>query len=178
MQSAHLDGGTAGTRWTEYDATSKELLWSVQPRPSAEERKQLLSLIPSLIKRINAGLDLLAIPAEERTPFLNACFDLQTAALRTRPDAPGVPAQPPVCSCTNCPCCPEQHQRAWLSLQIKSSNGTGYGCTTLAGQQKPHPPGAAAPAPEQKATGSVFTCLMTNSFVGATADKRRLPEPC
>lgn len=94
MQSVHLDGGTTGTRWTEYDTTSKELLWSVQPRPSAEERKQLLALIPSLIKRINAGLDLLAIPAEERTPFLNACFDLQTAALRTRPGAPGAPVVP------------------------------------------------------------------------------------
>ena len=94
MQSAHLDGGTTGTRWTEYDTTSKDLIWSVQPRQSAEERKQLLSLIPSLIKRINAGLDLLAIPAEERTPFLNACFDLQTAALRTRSSVPGVPAQP------------------------------------------------------------------------------------
>jgi hypothetical protein len=97
MHSAHLDGGIAGTRWMEYDATSKDLLWSVQPRPSAEERKQLLSRIPSLIKRINAGLDLLAIPAEERTLFLNACFDLQTAALRTRPGAPSahvVPAQP------------------------------------------------------------------------------------
>ena len=94
MQSVHLDGGTTGTRWTEYDTTSKELLWSVQPRPSAQERKQLLALIPSLIKRINAGLDLLAIPAEERTPFLNACFDLQTAALRTRPGAPGAPVVP------------------------------------------------------------------------------------
>ena len=96
MQSAHLDGGTTGTRWTDCDATSKELLWSVQPRQSAEERKQLLSLIPSLIRRINAGLDLLAIPAEERTPFLNACFDLQTAALRTRSGEPGAPAQPSV----------------------------------------------------------------------------------
>lgn len=93
MQSAHRDGGTSGTRWTEYDATSKELVWSVQPRQSAEERKQLLSLIPSLIKRINAGLDLLVIPAEERTSFLNACFDLQTAALRTRSGTPGAPAQ-------------------------------------------------------------------------------------
>jgi hypothetical protein len=109
MQSAHLDGGTGGTRWTEYDATSKDLVWSVQPRPSAEERKQLLSLIPSLIKRINAGLDLLAIPAEERTPFLNACFDLQTAALRTRSGTPGVPAQPPSASA------PEQIAPAALS---------------------------------------------------------------
>ncbi len=98
MQSAHLDGGIAGIRWTEYDATSKDLIWSVQPRQSTEERKHLLSLIPSLIKRINAGLDLLAIPAEERTAFFNACFDLQTASLRTRSGTPGVPSQPPSAS--------------------------------------------------------------------------------
>ena len=95
MQSAHLDGGIAGIRWTENDATSKDLIWSIQPRQSAEERKHLLSLIPSLIKRINAGFDLLAIPAEERTAFFNACFDLQTASLRTRSGTPGVPSQPP-----------------------------------------------------------------------------------
>jgi hypothetical protein len=93
MQSAYLEGGETGTRWKEYEATSEELLWSIQPRQTAEERKQLLALIPSLMKRINAGLDLVAVSNMARAPFLNLCFSLQTQALRNRPDAPVLPAQ-------------------------------------------------------------------------------------
>ncbi|MFZ4535442.1 DUF1631 family protein [Propionivibrio sp.] len=88
MQAACLEGGTEGTRWKECHSTIEELLWSVQPKQTADERKQLVSLIPSLIKRINAGLDLLEISTEERVPFLNTCFDLQTAALRNRSAVP------------------------------------------------------------------------------------------
>ena len=91
MQRAYLESGTAGARAKECDLTIKELLWSVQPKQTADERKQLLTLIPSLLKRINAGLDSLEITAEERAPFLNTCFELQTASLRNRPEIPNAP---------------------------------------------------------------------------------------
>ena len=51
-------------------------------------------MIPTLIRRLNAGLDLLGVAAAERTPFLDAFFDLQTAALRNR-SAPPYPRQYP-----------------------------------------------------------------------------------
>ncbi len=95
MQAACSDGGLTGTPWKEYDAAIEQLLWSFEPKQTPEERKTLLSLIPSLLKRINAGLDRLGISSEERTPFLNTCFDLQTASLRSRPDAPGPKLEPP-----------------------------------------------------------------------------------
>ena len=100
MQEAFSDGGATGTLWKEYDAAIEQLLWSFEPKQTAEERKTLLSLIPSLLKRINAGLDRLGISSEERTPFLNTCFDLQTASLRSRPDAPMAPAELPVAPIT------------------------------------------------------------------------------
>ena len=100
MQMAFINGGLAGTDWKECAATADELLASVRPQQSADERKQLLSLIPSLLKRINAGLDRLNIASTERTLFLNTCFNLQTAALRNRPEAQSAqpysrPATPP-----------------------------------------------------------------------------------
>ena len=88
MQAAWRDGGSEGPRWKESVTAIDELLWSVQPKLIPEDRKQLLALIPSLIKRLNVGLDTLSVSAEERKPFLDACFDLQTAAFRGRPDAP------------------------------------------------------------------------------------------
>ena len=39
-------------------------------------------------------LDCVEIPAAERTPFLNTCFDLQTAALRNRQEIPGSTTSP------------------------------------------------------------------------------------
>lgn len=95
---AGRDGGIDGPRWKEATATAEDLLWSIVPKQTPEERKQLVALIPTLIKRINGALDTLNVSREERTPFLNACFDLQTAALRGRPDMPAAPQaeeQPP-----------------------------------------------------------------------------------
>lgn len=88
MEAAGRQGGTAGARWQESATCIVELLWSVQPKSTADERRRLVALIPSLLKRINAELDDLKVSAEERAPFINACLDLQTAALRSRSSVP------------------------------------------------------------------------------------------
>lgn len=96
MQEACLAGGTGGDAWQEAAATIEQLLWSVQPKATPEERQQLTALIPVLIRKINAGLDRIAVPTEQRTPFLDACFTLQTAALRGKGLAEsGVGTAPP-----------------------------------------------------------------------------------
>lgn len=94
MQSAAEIGGPSGARWQESRTTIEELLWSIQPRQTPEERKRLVALVPTLLKRLNAELDTLNVSTEERAPFLNACFDLQTAALRNRPDLSPKPPEP------------------------------------------------------------------------------------
>lgn len=86
MQDAAENGGVDGERWKASNTTIAELLWSIQPKQAPEERKRLVALVPALLKRLNSDLDQLGISTEARTPFLNACFDLQTAALRNRPD--------------------------------------------------------------------------------------------
>ena len=86
MQDAAENGGVDGERWKASNTTFAELLWSIQPKQAPEERKRLVALVPALLKRLNSDLDQLGISTEARTPFLNACFDLQTAALRNRPD--------------------------------------------------------------------------------------------
>jgi len=98
MRNAYLDGGSSGTRWKENDATIQELLWSIRPKTSSADRKKLLALIPTLLKRINAELDQLQVSTEARTPFFDACFDLQTASLRPankRPEIPDTAAPTP-----------------------------------------------------------------------------------
>ncbi|WP_291991072.1 DUF1631 family protein [Candidatus Accumulibacter sp. ACC007] len=82
MVAAAQEGGTEGARWQQDSATGGELIWSVQPKQTNEERKHLAGMASSLIKRIGSGLDGIGISGPERLPFLNRLFDLQTAALR------------------------------------------------------------------------------------------------
>jgi hypothetical protein len=95
MVAAAMEGGSEGKRWQEDGATGNELIWSVLPKQSAEERKRLASLASSLIRRIGAGLDAIGVSSTERAPFLNTLFDLQTAALRSQSQPAAPPAEAP-----------------------------------------------------------------------------------
>lgn len=95
MQDACLAGGTEGEAWKDGAATIDSLLWSIEPKQTAEDRQKLTALIPFLVKQLNAGLDRLAVPQEQRKDVLDACFVLQTAALRGKSGA-GEAAPPPV----------------------------------------------------------------------------------
>ena len=86
MQKACLAEGVGGKTWSEKDSVIKHLLWSVLPKNTPDERLKLTNQIPALIRQINAGLDELGVSAEERKPFLNVCFELQTKALYGKPD--------------------------------------------------------------------------------------------
>ncbi|MBI4739982.1 MAG: DUF1631 family protein [Betaproteobacteria bacterium] len=94
MAVAAREEGGAGSLWREYHDTVVDLLWSVQPKLQPEERKQLVRLVPSLLKRINAALDRIGVTAEEREPFLDDCFALQTAAVRGAPLPPAATELP------------------------------------------------------------------------------------
>ena len=84
MLAAAVAGGTTGVPWLKAHAVIDDLLWSIQPKPLAEDRKKLLTRIPLLIRQINEGLDSIGTSQDERKPFLDACFKLQTVALRTQ----------------------------------------------------------------------------------------------
>ena len=88
MEDASIEGDQNGNLWQESQATIVDLLWSVEPKQTPEDRKRLAGLVPSLLKRISAGLDRIGTPAEQRTAFLNTCFNLQTSALRGNPPVP------------------------------------------------------------------------------------------
>ena len=93
QQAAGLAEGVEGRAWKEQGNVIDDVLWSLQPKQTADERSRLISLLPSLLKKINGGLDEIAVPQEERKPFLDACFTLQTEALRGKNAAVSTPVQ-------------------------------------------------------------------------------------
>ena len=110
VAAIQVDGG-CGEHWQAAVDTASDLLWSVQPKAQAEERQKLAALIPALLLRLNAGLDSAAVPAAERTPFLDAFFELQTAVLRGR-------STPECVALTSLP------ERSAETLQILQHQGT------------------------------------------------------
>ena len=85
MEAAIADGGEQGSAWSEARQTADDLVWSVQPKVDAEDRKRLATLVATLIRRVNAGLDRIGVSGDERQPFLDVCFNLQTGSLRGAP---------------------------------------------------------------------------------------------
>jgi hypothetical protein len=70
------------------------LLWSVRPKAGAQERKQLLTTLPDLLKRLRAGLEGLGL-TDVWDPFFAQLIRLHVGALHNEapPDLVGDPAR-------------------------------------------------------------------------------------
>lgn len=79
-----LYDGQRGEQWQQDERVLEDLLWSIQPKSEAEDRRRLGQLVPDLLGRIKAGLDRIGVQGAARAPFLEACFALQAAAIRGR----------------------------------------------------------------------------------------------
>jgi len=61
--------GEGSERWALTLGTMDDLVWSVMPKETGEERKKLVSLLPELLKRLHAGMDLIALAPVSRNRF-------------------------------------------------------------------------------------------------------------
>lgn len=59
-----------------------ELLWSVQLPDHPQSRQRLLTLLPTLLQRLRAGMALIALPAAEQQVVLDELMAIHTEALR------------------------------------------------------------------------------------------------
>lgn len=59
-----------------------DLVASVAPKHTAEDKQRQVAALPALLKKINAGLDELGVSASERAAFMDALIELQLAALK------------------------------------------------------------------------------------------------
>ncbi|HHJ12982.1 MAG TPA: DUF1631 domain-containing protein [Gammaproteobacteria bacterium] len=62
--------GKDSEAWKEAVATMDELIWSVKPKPTREERQKLVAIQPHLLERLRAGMQRLSVPAHEREEFI------------------------------------------------------------------------------------------------------------
>ena len=103
----HLEHGEGSAPWSATIATMDELLWSVQPKARAEDRRRLVAGIPALVASLQAGLERAGVEEAMREAVLGALVDCHAEAvkaglkgtalpdrLRARGDAPAEPQGP------------------------------------------------------------------------------------
>jgi hypothetical protein len=96
MMIIHVKRGVASTAWKNALQAMDELIWSVQPKETLEDRRKLATLVPPLLKRIAAGLKAAGIDDEVRerffTDLMNSHTKMMMAAVKGAAPEPAAPA--------------------------------------------------------------------------------------
>ena len=72
----------ARPRGARRSATVDELLWSVEPKARAEDRRRLVAGIPALVASLQAGLERAGVEEAMREAFLGALVDCHAEAVK------------------------------------------------------------------------------------------------
>jgi len=82
MEHVYLQEGEESEPWGQGVSTLEDLVWSVQPKRSPEDRRHLVALLPSLLKRLSAGMQNRGWVSEEREAFMSNLVEAHAAAVK------------------------------------------------------------------------------------------------
>ncbi len=82
LERIYLREAGRGEEFIQSLGTADDLVWSVLPKNDGEARKRLVSLLPSLLKRLKDGFDLASIEEEDRSRFFAVLIDCHAAAVK------------------------------------------------------------------------------------------------
>jgi hypothetical protein len=83
LAKTHLEHGEGSAPWRSMLDTMDELLWSVEPKASAEDRRRLVAGIPALVAGLQAGLAGAGVEEAMRDAFLGALVDCHAEAVKS-----------------------------------------------------------------------------------------------
>jgi len=96
LTRVHRAEGEDSAMWKGLLATVDDLLWSVEPKHAADDRKRLVTMLPGMLKRIQLGMERGEMSPEERSAFLGTLVDCHAAAMKAgQRGLAAVPASPP-----------------------------------------------------------------------------------
>jgi hypothetical protein len=81
MRAARLDGGDSA-RVKRLRHAGRELIMSVQPKGSPEQRKAFLMQLPTLMKELNEGMDLIGWPESAKKSFFGLLLPAHAESLK------------------------------------------------------------------------------------------------
>ncbi|HEY5896592.1 MAG TPA: DUF1631 family protein [Burkholderiales bacterium] len=92
----HAKSGAGSENWKRAVDAMDDLIWSVEPKKTADDRRKLAAKVPNLVKTLVSGLDAIGAPPEVRESFFAELMRYHTAALnppKGQAEAPA-PAKP------------------------------------------------------------------------------------
>lgn len=81
LSSAYLAGGADSAVWLDAVSTMDDLVWSVRPKTTKEDREQLIKVLPTLLRRLNAGMDRAQTAKSSREQFMSQLVKCHAAAV-------------------------------------------------------------------------------------------------
>jgi hypothetical protein len=82
LERIYLREGGRHERFAKALETAHDLTWSVTPKSNADERRQLLGMLPRLLKNLHQGMEMAAVEAEDRKRFFATLVDCHAAAVK------------------------------------------------------------------------------------------------
>jgi hypothetical protein len=82
LMQHHLQGGEESEAWSAALTTLDDLVWSVQPKRSSEDRKKLIAMLPNLLKRLHGGLHGVEWQEGDRELFMSNLVEAHAAAVK------------------------------------------------------------------------------------------------
>jgi hypothetical protein len=86
LAQAWLQQAAQPELWDRLLTTTDQLLWSTQPKRDSSERRQLVAVLPALVRQLNLSLDSLDWDSAEREAFTRRLIAAHMAAIRSSPD--------------------------------------------------------------------------------------------
>jgi hypothetical protein len=69
-------------QWESVLTTMDQLIWSTQPKTKSEDRRQLVAVLPDLVRSLNEGLDAIGWNGKERATFTRRLISTHMLAIR------------------------------------------------------------------------------------------------
>jgi hypothetical protein len=82
LEDVYLRHGEESEAWEQSIAMLEDLVWSVQPKRTRDDRKHLVALLPSLLKRLSGVLLDVAVQSEERERFMANLVEAHAASVK------------------------------------------------------------------------------------------------
>lgn len=82
LRQIGLRSGSDCAEWHAAVQAGKDLVWTIQPKATSDDRKALAQRLPAILSQLRAGMIQIGMSAEAQDRFLDDCFALQTSALR------------------------------------------------------------------------------------------------
>jgi len=82
LSHIYQNDGEESESWGSAVTTLEDLVWSIQPKKSPEDRRHLVALLPSLLKRLSAGMHSQGWPPGERESFMANLVEAHAAAVK------------------------------------------------------------------------------------------------